>query len=102
MDLSPASLSLAPRAFGLTPKSVLELSLCRLRLPTRMDNYAYSHGLETVGDLARLDPASLVRVRNLGRVSIKQTRAVLERLFGRSWESVREELCRFEGERLHS
>lgn len=79
----------------------LDLSLVLLRLPTRMDNYAYSHGLETVRDLVRLDPATLLRVRNLGRVSLQQTRDVLERLLGRTWEAVRDELTMTETPRLH-
>lgn len=80
--------------------SGLDLSLGLLRLPTRMDNYAYSQGLETVRDLVRLDPAMLASVRNLGRVSMRQTREVLERLLGRTWEAARAELTRLEGVRF--
>lgn len=86
-----------PRTFS---RSTLDLSLAFLRLPARMDNYAYSHGLETLYDLIKLDPATLLKVRNLGRVSLQQTRAAVERVLGRPWEVAREELSRLEAAAL--
>lgn len=66
--------------------SVLLKSLEALPLPTRMLNVASRRGLTTVGDLARLHPASLLLEKSLGKKTVSETREVLEHAIGMRWE----------------
>jgi len=51
-----------------------------------MEHVALRLGLTTVGDLARVHPASLLLERNLGRKTVSETRAIVERVLGMRWE----------------
>ena len=73
--------------------SLWNASIESLPLPTRMANAAVRLGLVTVGDLARRHPASLLLEKNLGRTSVAETRAVLERAMGMRWEDAAAELA---------
>jgi hypothetical protein len=57
-------------------------------LPTRMRNWADAHGVETLGALARIPPDELMGQRNLGRLTIHQTRKIIEARLGVRWEDV--------------
>jgi len=52
-----------------------------------MVTWADANGIETLGQLASVSPATLSDQKDLGRESIAETRAVIERALGRSWES---------------
>ncbi len=69
-----------------------------LSLPTRMANATARLGLATVGDLARRHPTSLLLEKNLGRTTVADTRAVLERAIGMRWEDATAELTADEDE----
>jgi hypothetical protein len=73
-------------AEGDAPPVFPDLALADLDLPTRMAYWVHRKGLTTLRELARFTPAALLAEWNLGRLSIKQTRAVLEPHFGCSWE----------------
>ena len=57
-----------------------------LPLPTRMLTWLEKKGLTTARELASVAPRELIAERNLGRRTLAETRAVLEKLFGCSWE----------------
>lgn len=59
-----------------------------LDLPPRIASFAYTEGLETLGDLARISPEELLAERNLGRKSVGLTRRILEERTGVSWEAI--------------
>jgi hypothetical protein len=59
-----------------------------LDLPARVAAFAYAAGLETIGDLARIPPETLLGERNLGRTSIAITRRLLEERMGVAWEEI--------------
>jgi hypothetical protein len=59
-----------------------------LDLPPRIASFAYTEGLETLGDLARISPEELLAERNLGRKSVGLTRRILEARTGVSWEAI--------------
>lgn len=59
-----------------------------LDLPPRISSFAYAEGLETIGDLARIPPSTLLAGRNLGRTSVGITRRLLEERMGVAWEDV--------------
>lgn len=73
--------------------SLWSASIDTLPLPTRMANVAARMGLTTVGDLARQHPAALLLEKNLGRTTVADTRAVLERALGMRWEDAAGELA---------
>lgn len=66
--------------------SILDTPVEQLRLPTRMGNFAEAKGLRTLRDLVMRHPTELLMERNLGRKSIRDTRAAIEPLLGMSWE----------------
>jgi hypothetical protein len=59
-----------------------------LDLPPRIASFAYTEGLETLGDLARISPDELLAERNLGRKSVGLTRRILEERTGVAWEEI--------------
>lgn len=59
-----------------------------LDLPPRIASFAYTEGLETLGDLARISPDELLAERNLGRKSVGLTRRILEARTGVAWEDI--------------
>lgn len=59
-----------------------------LDLPPRIASFAYTEGLETLGDLARISPEELLAERNLGRKSVGLTRRILEERIGVAWEQI--------------
>jgi hypothetical protein len=59
-----------------------------LDLPPRIASFAYTEGLETLGDLARIAPEELLAERNLGRKSVGLTRRILEARIGVRWEDI--------------
>lgn len=61
-------------------------SLASLALPARMQNVAARLGLTTVGDLARVHPASLLLEDGFGQKTLAETRALLEPVLGMRWE----------------
>lgn len=65
----------------------LDQPLDVLDLPARMRSATERLGLTTVRDLVAIDPDSLAKQRNLGRTSLRDTRAALEALLGVSWET---------------
>jgi hypothetical protein len=69
------------------PSLDLDEPLGRLRLPTRMTNWAVRHGIKTVRHLLAERPDRLLREPNLGKTTIEETRRQIERHLGRPWES---------------
>jgi hypothetical protein len=57
-----------------------------------MDYYSIDHGLVTVRDLVALAPGDLLREKNMGKRTLADTRAVLERFLGTTWEQAHDEL----------
>lgn len=66
----------------------LATPLMAVRITSRLLNWAESHGLETLGDLARFAPEELLAETNLGRTSIAQARSIIERVTQRRWEDL--------------
>lgn len=75
--------AVAPELSGLLAQPIADLAL-----PTRMKNWARRAGLNTLGELARKSPEELLAQPNLGRKSVKDTQAFLERATGRRWEDL--------------
>jgi len=69
-------------------RSRLDLELRALGFPTRLVNWARRKKLTRVSELVRFRPAELRAEPNLGRTTIAQTRRVLERTFGSTWEEL--------------
>jgi superfamily I DNA/RNA helicase/mRNA-degrading endonuclease RelE of RelBE toxin-antitoxin system len=67
---------------------LLAQPIADLALPTRMKNWARRAGLTTLGELTRQNPVDLLAQPNLGRKSVKDTRAFLERVTGRRWDDL--------------
>ncbi|MFT3775858.1 MAG: DNA-directed RNA polymerase subunit alpha C-terminal domain-containing protein [Minicystis sp.] len=65
-----------------------DLSIDVLPLPARMRNWARAHGIDTLGDLARIPPHELMAQRYLGHLTIDRTREVIESYLGVPWEEV--------------
>jgi superfamily I DNA/RNA helicase len=84
----PPAVPLASAAAGVSASlaAVLATQLSSIDLPTRMQNFVELVGIETLGELVRRSPQDLMQERNLGRKTIKDTRALVERLTGSSWE----------------
>lgn len=68
--------------------SLLNTPLWSLRLPSRLQYWADRNGIETLGELAAVSPVALLREKNVGSESIAETRAVIEQVLGRPWESL--------------
>lgn len=69
-----------------TAPTLLEQELEALEFPTRALNWAARKGIRTIGDLVAWDPAEFASERNVGRLTLRQTRAALEEALGTSWE----------------
>ncbi|HLV65037.1 MAG TPA: DNA-directed RNA polymerase subunit alpha C-terminal domain-containing protein, partial [Polyangiaceae bacterium] len=67
---------------------LLERPLSALELPTRTLNWAEQNGVRTVRDLVAVHPDVFATQRNIGRGSLRETRAALEAAFGKEWEEV--------------
>ena len=65
---------------------LLDLDLRELDLPARVWNLIERRDLRTLRDLVALDPHELTQVRNLGRKSIADIRALIEARLGTTWE----------------
>ena len=78
---------LGPRPMAVS-EAILARPLSELDLPTRMENWAAAAGYTTFADLIRHSPSELMAVRNLGRKSVRDTRAIVERVTGRRWEEL--------------
>jgi superfamily I DNA/RNA helicase/mRNA-degrading endonuclease RelE of RelBE toxin-antitoxin system len=61
-----------------------------LVLPARMVTWLNKKGLTTARELASIAPRELIAERNLGRRTLAETRAVLEKLLGFTWEEASE------------
>ena len=57
-----------------------------LRLPVRLLTWAHEKNVTTVAELSRIPPHEILAAPNMGRLTIAQTRAVIEPILGRSWE----------------
>lgn len=65
---------------------LVDFPLDSIALPARVRAYAYRKDITTLRQLARVPIADLRGASNLGRASIAQTRAVVEKLLGHPWE----------------
>lgn len=74
-------------------RSRLDVELRALGFPTRLVNWARRKSLTRVSELVRFRPAELRAEPNLGRTTIAQTRIVLERTFGSTWEELHDAIC---------
>lgn len=68
----------------------LETPLSRRALPGRILTWADRMKVSRFRDLVAWKPQQLLRERNLGKRTIVQTRAIIERETGRSWEALHE------------
>jgi hypothetical protein len=83
-DLAPEGDS-APPPTEAAPLASADLPLDEVPLPARMQTHARAMGLRTLGELARIDPADLMKRPHLGRLTVHRTRRVIEPLLGRPW-----------------
>jgi hypothetical protein len=65
-----------------------DVDLDAVVVPARISYYAYSKGIQTLRELARIPPEKLLAKPHLGRLTIAQTRAVIERRLGAAWEDL--------------
>lgn len=72
-----------------TETELLHRRLLDLEFPTRTLNWAARKGIVTVGELVAIDPELFAQERNVGRLTVRQTRAALEEALGRTWEQAR-------------
>ncbi len=77
-----------PNEANLSAESGQDTRLDTLLLPERVWSFIERRGLETVGDVIALDPASL-HEKNFGRRSLADLRAAVEQVCGTSWERAR-------------
>jgi hypothetical protein len=74
----------------------LSTPLALFPLPTRLANFVDRRGLQSLADLVRLSPESLLSERNLGRKSVQDARVAIHAALGTSWEDARRHLFRQE------
>src|SRR5690606_34379112 len=67
-------------------RTIFERNLHELEFPTRALNWADRNGVTTIAELVAWDPALFARERNVGRLTLRQTRAAVEEAVGMSWE----------------
>jgi superfamily I DNA/RNA helicase len=67
-----------------------DTQLDSLPLPTRMATWLEKKGFTTARELACVAPRELIAERNLGRRTLAETRVVLEKLLGCTWEEAAE------------
>lgn len=70
-------------------QALLQRRLYELEFPTRTLNWAERNGIATIGELVAVDPDIFAQERNVGRLTLRQTRAALEEALGVSWEQAR-------------
>lgn len=64
----------------------LTLPMRHVDLPVRASNWAEARDIETLGALVAWHPDVFAAERNIGRLTLAETRAVVEKLLGREWE----------------
>ncbi len=75
----------AARAASLPPDPLAQ-PLADLPLSSRATNWMDRRGLAALRDLVGWHPDAFAREPNVGRLTVKETRAVLEKALGREWE----------------
>lgn len=73
-----------------TSGDVLATHLESLPFPTRLQTWAERVGVQTLGELLSRSPDTLHGEKNMGRTTIRETKALIERLTGTPWELHRE------------
>jgi hypothetical protein len=68
------------------PKLGPDTPLYALGLSSRLLTWADARGVDTVGQLAVIDPRDLLESENLGRASVAQARAAIKRALGVEWD----------------
>lgn len=88
---SPADVAVFER-LPTEPNPPHDWPLDTLALPTRMRSWAERRGVTTLRQLAAFAPKALLEERNVGRLSIAETRAVIEAHLGAPWETLAAEI----------
>lgn len=73
--------------------ALLDRKLFELEFPTRTLNWAERKGITTIAELVAFDPDAFAQERNVGRLTVRQTRAALEEALGTTWERARAALA---------
>ena len=69
-------------------EAFLDLPADHHELPTRMVTWIESHSIQSYRELVAFDLGDLLGQRNLGRKSVAQTRALIEKLTGMDWSEL--------------
>jgi Sigma-70, region 4 len=75
-------------AFPPEVEAFLDLPADHHELPTRMVNWTEKHAINSYRELVAFDLGDLLGQRNLGRKSVAQTRALIEKLTGMDWSEL--------------
>ncbi len=86
----PPGKPVTPRAGPID--GALDMLIAAVELPTRMHHFADRKGIATLRELAAISPRDLVGEPNLARITLAQTRVVVEEMLGQTWEALAAQL----------